>query len=208
MSSGSSYPGRYPKAPAPNDDVSAIRGNSPDEHKQFNVNTLAFFSGVGSRSVFGYESVKDLKLVEMNVNRRHLGPSAIDSNGSAAEIVEGQTICEITVKEGMLNVNGTLAGACLMHIIDITTFTALQTMGFATGIDPRGVSTSLDMRWHSVALPGVTLSIVSTTQNFKRRTMSSRAEVYDKKTGILIASATQSVAPIPSSTDSVGKAKM
>ncbi|KAI0690850.1 hypothetical protein BC835DRAFT_158477 [Cytidiella melzeri] len=196
----------YPKAPAPNDDVSAVRGNCSVEHKQLNLNTLAFFGGNGETSVFGFDAAKHLKLVEMNLNKRALSS---DSNGGKIEVFEGHTVCEIEVKKGMLNRHGVLAGACLVHVVDIATFTALYTIGFATGADPTGASTDMNIRWHAAALPGTVLSILSTTLNFKGRTLSCRAEVYDKTTGTMIASAVHTVSPLASFKDTATrKAKL
>jgi hypothetical protein len=90
----------YPKAPAPNEDVSTVQGNCSDEHKQLNMNTLAFYVGSDYPSIFAHDAVKDLKLVAMNLNKRNLLGSPSGGSGVNAEILEGQTICEITVKEG------------------------------------------------------------------------------------------------------------
>ncbi|KAI0092115.1 hypothetical protein BDY19DRAFT_579559 [Irpex rosettiformis] len=212
MTSGSMFSRNrlYPKAPEPNGDVSAVKGNCSDEQKQLNLNTLAFFAGIGEPSVFGYHVAANLKLVEMNVNRICISGSSAEASGEeSVKAIQGHTICEIEVQTGMLSRHGTLAGACLVHLLDITTFTALFTVGFATESDPTGASTAMDIRWHASALPGTILSIHSTTLNYKGRTVSSRAEVYDRRKGTLIASAVHTVAPLASFKDTAArKAKL
>lgn len=89
----------YPTAPAPNDDISAIAGNCTPEHKQWNANILAYFVGSDGESVFGQSAFKGMKLVEMNMNKRKIGSTA---NADDAEL-EGQTVCELEVKEGTVH---------------------------------------------------------------------------------------------------------
>ena len=103
MTSGSGSFSRnrlYPRAPKPNEDISVVRGNCSDEHKQLCLNTLAFFAGHGDSSVFGYDAAKYLKLVEMNLNRRPVSGLSTNTDGGDAEVLEGQTICEIEVQKG------------------------------------------------------------------------------------------------------------
>ncbi len=100
MASGNTFARNrlYPKAPEPNEDVTVVRGNCSDEHKQLNLNTLAYFSGNGDCSVFGHEAAKHLKLVEMNLNKRTISISA--TGGEKVEALEGHTVCEIEIKKG------------------------------------------------------------------------------------------------------------
>lgn len=165
-------------------DVSSVRGNVSDEQKQLNLNTLHYFTHGG----FGNEGVRGLRLVEANVH-----PVRIGGDGGR---VQGETVCEIEVSEAMLNRFGTVAGACVVHLLDITTFSALYAHGFKLGADFTGVSCAMDIQWHSPARRGMTLSIVSTSMNVEGRLCASRGEVYDKKTGRLLASVVHSIAPL------------
>lgn len=131
----------YPTAPAPNDDISSIKGNCTPEQKQCHANILAYYVGADDSKVFARNEVRDMKLVEINVNERKVG-SEVDERDSKA--LEGQIVCEIVVKEGrgasvvllpyspysfpgMLNRHGTLAGACLAHILDMYVIPSLRT---------------------------------------------------------------------------------
>lgn len=84
-----------PKAGPPNDDVSQVRGNCSDEHKQLNMNAWAFYAPSGT-AVFGSEQARQLKLVEANIRKRRVGPP----NSSDPDGYEAETIYEIEVKEG------------------------------------------------------------------------------------------------------------
>lgn len=94
----------YPKAPPPND-VSAVRGNCSDEQKQRNLDTFAYFVGHGGTSVFGYDVVKSLRLVEMNIKRKNMLGLSAGANEEKVEAVEGHTICEIEIREGSENIS-------------------------------------------------------------------------------------------------------
>lgn len=86
----------FPKAPSPNDNVSAIRGNLTLEQKQLNANILAYHVAAGSK-VFGSEALSGLRMVEGNVRKRRDG---LGSQADGPDQYEGEMICEIEVKEG------------------------------------------------------------------------------------------------------------
>ena len=89
----------YPTAPAPNDDVSAVGGNCTPEQKQWSANLLAHFNGHKGPAVFGQNVLNNIKLVEMNLNKRKLG----STDGADRDEYEGQQIYELKVDEGMPN---------------------------------------------------------------------------------------------------------
>lgn len=86
----------FPKAPSPNDNASAIRGNITLEQKQLNANILAYHVGA-DKNVFAGDLLKGMKLVEANVKRRRedLGGRATGVDG-----LEGEAIIELDVSEG------------------------------------------------------------------------------------------------------------
>ena len=72
----------------------------------------------------------------------------------------------------MLNVHGGMAGPCFIAIFDMSvtctheraieaeaggiiraTFGALFALGIVLNVDPSGVSTAMDIRWHKSVLP-------------------------------------------------------
>ena len=86
----------FPKAPSPNHDVNAIRGNLTLEQKQLNANALAYHVAAGTK-VFASDSLRGLKLLEVNVR-----PRAQGCNGGSRieDTLEGEMICEIAITEG------------------------------------------------------------------------------------------------------------
>ena len=86
----------FPKAPSPNDDPSAIRGNLSLEQKQLNVNILAQHVGE-EKNVFEAEAIQGLKTVELNVRRRREG---LGGKSPSVDGYEGEIICEINVTKG------------------------------------------------------------------------------------------------------------
>ncbi|KIP10372.1 hypothetical protein PHLGIDRAFT_11320 [Phlebiopsis gigantea 11061_1 CR5-6] len=192
-----------PKAGPPNDDVSKIRGNCTDEVKQLNVNILAYYAGVGASSVFGSEQAKQLRLVEANLSYPRTGGPITDNPSS----LQAEAIYEIEVQEGMLNrVGGTMAGACMMHLLDVCTFGTLYVLGAAVNRDMGGLSLSMDIKYHEVASPGMVLSIVATSVSTRGRLLYSRGEVYERKTGKLIASALHTIKQFRSRGETTEKA--
>ncbi|KAI8994105.1 hypothetical protein BD414DRAFT_521183 [Trametes punicea] len=193
----------FPRAPAPNDDPSAVKSNLSEEAVRLHQNILAYHVAHHPDSaVFGNNQAKGLKLVEVYVRPREEGSSLEKKRQSPgtekprAADLEAVTVCEIVVEEGMLNVHGTLAGACAMLLVDIATFAPLFALGEVLDIDASGFSASANLVWHSPALRGMTLRFVSTSLSLKPRMGAARCEVYDKQTGRLLVSATQIISPI------------
>lgn len=58
---------------------------------------MAYFSGSDNQVVFGQHIFKDLKLIDMRLNKRRIGP---EDDDSSPEVTEGQQIYEIDVNEG------------------------------------------------------------------------------------------------------------
>ncbi|KAI0643063.1 hypothetical protein C8Q79DRAFT_981388 [Trametes meyenii] len=209
----------FPRAPAPNNDASAVQTNLGTDVVELLQNILAFHVAHRPGSTtFGNDQAKGLRLVQVHVRPRErgrtrasplalpAGPEPSDakirqSPGASAKRTnpddfEALTVCEVVVEQGMLNVHGTLAGPCATLLIDLATFSPLFALGVVTGIDPSGFSTSMNIVWHAPASRGTTLRFVNTSLSLKPRMAAARSEVYDKETGKLLFSATQIVSPI------------
>ncbi|KAH9927338.1 HotDog domain-containing protein [Fomitopsis serialis] len=193
---------RLPPAPPPNDNPASIKGNLALEKKQLSVNILAWhIANFPDSRVFGHAELKDLRLVETHVWKNNMGENVelleetISPVDARQHSLQGQTVCEVTVTEEMLNVHGTLAGGCSAHLIDIGTFSSLLTLSMVTGTDYTGVSTSLNITYHAPAKPGAELRMVSTSISTSGRVVAARAEVYDKRTSKLLVSAVHTIAP-------------
>ncbi|KAK1220664.1 hypothetical protein PQX77_016620 [Marasmius sp. AFHP31] len=88
-------------------DISTIHGNAPDYVKQLNNNTY-FSYGVGDEHCFGYQVGKDVKFVDINIDRK------LERQGR----MEATTVAEVTVNKHMLNGAGMLHGGCITYLID------------------------------------------------------------------------------------------
>jgi len=198
---------KLPAAPAPNDDPAGIKGNITLEKKQLAANIFAWHIAnfPGSR-VFGHQELSNLKLAEVSVRKVGMGEQKeLVGENEPEEVLrklplEGQTVCELVVEEGMLNVHGTFAGGCSAHMVDIGTFSPLLILSLATGIDATGMSTAMNLVWHAGATKGTQLRMVSTTLSMGGRVTAARTEVYDKKTSRLLISAVHTIAPFKTST--------
>lgn len=87
----------FPRAGAPNDDVSAIRGNCSMANKQLAVNVLMRV-GAGESTVWGHEMIKRTKLVEMNVRPRPY--TSVPSGPAGAQSLEAEVKFEVAVQQG------------------------------------------------------------------------------------------------------------
>ncbi|KAI0655498.1 hypothetical protein C8Q70DRAFT_923490 [Cubamyces menziesii] len=169
----------FPRAPAPNDNIAAVKSNLPDDLVELQQNILAYHVAhhPGS-SVFGHDQAKGLKLVELYVrsrsseedsvqkSRQSLPPGTENAKPSTMKVkprtddLEALTVCEVDVQDGkcpsstgrrMLNVHGTLAGPCLTLFLDVASFSALFALGTVVNMDPSGFSTSMNIVWHAAA---------------------------------------------------------
>ncbi|EIW59642.1 uncharacterized protein TRAVEDRAFT_46944 [Trametes versicolor FP-101664 SS1] len=155
-----------PRAPAPNDDAATVKSNLPHQDVELLQNILAYHVAhhPGS-SVFGNSHANRLRLTEAYVRPRQEVRDApqrdSDSSRQApgtqkarpkGDELEAVTVCEIVVEEDMLNVHGALSGACATLLIDIGLFSPLFALGIAADIDATGLSTSMNIVWHAVAV--------------------------------------------------------
>lgn len=98
---------QLPRAPAPNHDPAAIKGNISVENKQLAANIFAWhIANYPGSKVFGHSETKGLRLAEVSVRKVGMGaPGELVEEDESVEnlknvLLEGQTICEITVDEG------------------------------------------------------------------------------------------------------------
>ncbi|KAG1735027.1 HotDog domain-containing protein [Suillus lakei] len=124
------------------------------------------------------------------VSRMQLAEASILSKAEEPEKLEGRTVFEVIVDEGMFNEIGTMHGGCLAMIIDICSTMPVYVLGASTsacGIF--GVQQSLNIIYHSPAVLGDKLRIVSTTLTLGSRARPGRCEVWNVTRHRLVASA-------------------
>ncbi|TFK53235.1 hypothetical protein OE88DRAFT_1711899 [Heliocybe sulcata] len=159
-------------------DASQIGGNAPECVKQLNNNTFGAY-GLGDEGCFGYAVGKDLRFVEVSIDRRQ------DKGGR----MEATTVAEVDVTKKMLNGAGMLHGGCLAYLVDMCCATPSIVLGLVQRINGVGVTQAMNILYHSPAPSGTTLRIVSTSVTLGGRCMTSRCEVIDHHSGRSIASA-------------------
>ncbi|KAE9406608.1 hypothetical protein BT96DRAFT_987445 [Gymnopus androsaceus JB14] len=156
-------------------DISCVSGNAPDYVKQLNYNTYHSY-GVGGEDSFGHKVGKEVKFIDVSIDRK------LERQGR----LEAMTTAEVIVNKYMLNGAGMLHGGCLAYLIDNT---PLVVLGLVQNVNGVGVTQAMNVLFHSPAPLGTCLRIVSTSVSLGGRVMTSRCEILDKKTGRAIASA-------------------
>ncbi|TCD64229.1 hypothetical protein EIP91_004331 [Steccherinum ochraceum] len=184
---------KFPTAGPPNDDPASVKGNLSLDQKQLLANILAYHIAhhPGSK-VFANEVAGNLKLVEAYIRK-----SDVPTDGGVKTAV-AETVHEVTTGEGMLNVHGSLAGACGVYFLDLATFSTFFCHGLVSRRDASGLSTSMNVNWHAPAMRGTKLRIIGTTLSEGRTTVC-RAEAYDKTTGQILISAVHTMVPFEKS---------
>lgn len=206
---------KLPSAPPPNDDPAQIKGNMTLEMKRLGASIFAWhIANYPGSHVFGHDALANLKFAEVCIRRVGMGGQHVlvredeDPEELRKISLESQTVCELTVDEGMLNVHGMLAGGCSAHLVDVGTFSSLLMLSLITGINANGVSTSMNIVWHGGAPHGTELRMVSTTLSMGGAIIAARAEVYDKRTSKLLISASHTIAPFKASEKAKPKPKL
>ncbi|KAG2343721.1 hypothetical protein BDR05DRAFT_962840 [Suillus weaverae] len=168
-------------------DTSQVEGNASPEVKQTLLSALQHMrlSRV-SRSTgkpfrgFETEFASRLQLTEVSIL----------SKTEESEKFEGHVVVQVIVDEEMLNEVGTMHGGCLAMIIEICSGTPIYVLRASTGaFGVFGVQQSLNIMFHSPAMPGDKLRIVSTTLALGSRARSGRCEVWNVTRHRLVASA-------------------
>ncbi|KAK7449309.1 hypothetical protein VKT23_013452 [Stygiomarasmius scandens] len=159
-------------------DISSVSGNAPEYVKQLNYNTY-FSYGVGAEDSFGYQVGREVKFVDVSIDRK------LERQGR----LEATTIAEVTVNKHMLNGAGMLHGGCVAYLIDNCCSTPLVVLGLVQNVNGVGVTQAMNVLFHSPAPLGSILSIISTSVSLGGRVMTSRCEILDKISGRVVASA-------------------
>ncbi|KAG2143626.1 HotDog domain-containing protein [Suillus clintonianus] len=168
-------------------DISQVKGNASPEVKRALLSSLQSMQPNNvSRSTgkpfrgFGAQFVSRMQITEASVLPMTEEP----------EKFEGRVVFEMIVDEDMLNGAGNMHGGCLAMMIDTCSTAPFYVLGAATrGQGVFGVSQSLNIVYHSPALPGDKLRIVNTTLALGSRALSSRCEVWSVTRHRLVASA-------------------
>jgi len=135
--------------------------------------------GVGEEDSFGCKVGKEVRFVEVSVNKK------LERQGR----LEATTIAEVVVTKHMLNGAKMLHGGCVAYLLDVCCSTPLVVLGLIQGVNGVGVTQAMNVLFHSPAAMGACLQIFSTSISLGGRVMSSRCELIDKDTGRVVASA-------------------
>lgn len=158
-------------------DVSSVKGSASFETKR---HLAVLFRIFRSRSKTGFADDVGANTDITSVDVERVG----EKNRKFRSTV----VCECTVTEDMLNVSGSLHGGCIIYLIDICSslpIAAAISQGGEWGT--AGVTQSIQTTYHSPALVGTRLEIISHTLGIGGRTMSARCEIWDKERKRLVA---------------------
>ncbi|KIK95324.1 hypothetical protein PAXRUDRAFT_390459 [Paxillus rubicundulus Ve08.2h10] len=163
-------------------DTAAIGGNASEELKQslFDI-VIAAAKSIKVRGIRGFEPeiVTRLEWTDVSVLK----------NAEEPKKVEGRVVCETTVEDDMLNIRGTLHGACSALLIDSCSMMPTALLGLVTtGRADLGATQSMTILFHGPAMIGDRLRIVSTTISLGGRAQSSRCEIWNVTHHRLVAS--------------------
>jgi len=158
-------------------DSSRIGGNATAEAKKHIAVLFRFFR---SRSLNGFADSVGESVAIVSVDVEKFGKK----NRPRSTV-----ICECTVTEDMTNGVGTLHGGCSIYLLDVC-----STLPIAAALSQdgewgtAGVTQSIQVVYHSPAVVGTRLEIISHSVGIGARTMSARCEIWDKGNKRLVAS--------------------
>ncbi|KIJ20498.1 hypothetical protein PAXINDRAFT_68717, partial [Paxillus involutus ATCC 200175] len=163
-------------------DTAAIGGNASKELKQslFDI-VIAAAKSIKVRGIRGFEPdiITRLEWTEVSVLK----------NAEEPKKLEGRVVSETTVEDDMLNIRGTLHGACSALLIDSCSMMPTALLGLVTtGRADLGATQSMNILFHGPAMIGDRLRIVSTTISLGGRAQSSRCEIWNITHHRLVAS--------------------
>ncbi|KAG2343726.1 hypothetical protein BDR05DRAFT_933335 [Suillus weaverae] len=181
-------------------DTSQVEGNASPEvkHTLLSALQLSHVSRSTGKPFRGFETefASRLQLTEVSLLSKTEEP----------EKFEGRVVVQVIVDEEMRNEVGTMHGGCLAMIIEMHVSSThvclaliwmrscspmpIYVLRASTGaFGVFGVQQSLNIMFHSPAMPGDKLRIVSTTLALGSRTRSGRCEVWNVTRHRLVASA-------------------
>ncbi|KAK0243392.1 hypothetical protein EDD85DRAFT_326173 [Armillaria nabsnona] len=157
-----------------------VTGNAPEDVKQ----CLSVFLAVGQTKGFGHQILSRLSISHVS----------LDASPEQRTRDQSKVICSLAVTEDMLDtLPGSLHGGCSAFMID--TCSSLGLIAYVlckttscTWDKIYTVSHTLDVVYHSPALLGDKLKIVSTSMSIGAQTMSIRTEIWNTTRQYLVAS--------------------
>lgn len=194
-----------PMKPGSDIDTSQVEGNASSEVKHKLLRALqsmqpSHISRLTGKPFRGFETefASRLQLTEVSLL----------SKAEEPEKFEGRVVLQVIVDEEMLNVVKHMHGGCSAMMIDICSTMPIYVLGASTsGHGVFGVSQSLNIVYHSPALWGDKLRIVSTTLAIGSRALSSRCEIWNVTRHRLVASAVH-IKMVPSEPKASESAKL
>lgn len=175
--------------PENNIDTSQVKGNASPETKLTLLNSMV---RLNPRDILRSTGRPFRGFAAEFVSRMRLAEASVLSKAEEPEKLEGRTVFEVIVDKDMANEleGGTMHGGCLAMIIELCSPTPIYVLRASTGAyGVFGVQQSLNIVFHSPAVPGDKLHIVSTTLAIGSRARSGRCEVWNVTRHRLIASA-------------------
>ncbi|KAK0491592.1 hypothetical protein IW261DRAFT_97845 [Armillaria novae-zelandiae] len=157
-----------------------VTGNAPEDVKQ----CLRVFLAVGQTKGFGHQILSRLSISHV----------ALDASPEQRARDQSKIVCSLAVTEDMLDtMPGTLHGSCSAFMVD--TCSSLGLIAYvlckttACNWDKiYTISQTLDVVYHSPALLGDELKVVSTSMSIGARTVSIRTELWNTTRQSLVAS--------------------
>lgn len=175
--------------PENNVDTSQVKGNASPEIKLTLLNSLVQLS---RRDVLRSTGKPFRGFAAEFVSRMQLAEASVSSKAEEPDKLEGRTVFEVIVDEDMANELevGTMHGGCLAMIIELCSPTPIYVLRASAGAyGVYGVQQSLNIVFHSPAVPGDKLHVVSTTLALGSRARSGRCEVWNVTRHRIVASA-------------------
>ncbi|GJE97120.1 PaaI family thioesterase [Phanerochaete sordida] len=153
----------------------SARGNVPQELKDIGAD---WWVGAKPGQVFARAICERLEVTEARVLE----------DGGVPGRREGRLVFEIDVTRDMCDAHDTVQSGCMATLIDFCS--SLPRNLVKNSMAPKGVHVSLALNttYHAPAVLGHRLSIIASTVALGARVMTSRAEIYDMTSGIIVAS--------------------
>ncbi|KLO06575.1 hypothetical protein SCHPADRAFT_1002275 [Schizopora paradoxa] len=156
---------------------SSAEGNAPQHAKGYIIQLLqTFFTKTNG---FGVPVGSRMEITDISVVQKVDEP----------EEREGRVVCEVDVREDMLDVHGNIHGGCIAYLIDVCT--VLPMIAYSQ-VAPSGwkggTSLKIDMAFHSTAALGDRLRVVSRTLSVGSNFGFASCEIWNMTSHNLVAS--------------------
>jgi len=155
---------------SPNYDISGMAGNAEPDVKIVLARAFDPDEPFNSGIRFAQSVGRRLKIVEVSCNKKLDEPKKL----------ECRVVVETLVTEDMLNGAGILHGACSAYLVDVcSSLPILALTKVTTGKPILGVTSTINMMYHSPAVLGDKLRLVNTSMTIGSRAMSARTEIWN-----------------------------